>query len=130
MKKINRDQGAGNFVTRSTGNAFGQAATGTSTYGQWHHIVGSFSLGVSTIYLDGVQGSSSITGASLQNSGTTIFIGATSDGTASGFNWTGLIDEVAIYNRPLTPAEVAFFSSRRRHTRFDCDWSSDVCSSD
>src|SRR2546430_11001892 len=29
-------------------------------------------------------------------------------------------------------AEVLFFvfSSRRRHTRFDCDWSSDVCSSD
>src|SRR5256886_11064927 len=25
---------------------------------------------------------------------------------------------------------VLFFSSRRRHTRFDCDWSSDVCSSD
>src|SRR5688572_163741 len=28
-----------------------------------------------------------------------------------------------------TPS-VFFFSSRRRHTRFDCDWSSDVCSSD
>src|SRR2546430_6173736 len=25
---------------------------------------------------------------------------------------------------------VFFFSSRRRRTRFDCDWSSDVCSSD
>src|SRR2546430_9448304 len=25
---------------------------------------------------------------------------------------------------------LVFFSSRRRHTRFDCDWSSDVCSSD
>src|SRR2546430_5719791 len=25
---------------------------------------------------------------------------------------------------------LSFFSSRRRHTRFDCDWSSDVCSSD
>src|SRR3989475_8982485 len=25
---------------------------------------------------------------------------------------------------------VYFFSSRRRHTTFDCDWSSDVCSSD
>src|SRR2546430_5982899 len=23
-----------------------------------------------------------------------------------------------------------FFTSRGRHTRFDCDWSSDVCSSD
>src|SRR5256886_5981536 len=30
---------------------------------------------------------------------------------------------VVIWNR-------FFFSSRRRHTRFDCDWSSDVCSSD
>src|SRR2546427_11183087 len=27
-------------------------------------------------------------------------------------------------------ADSFFFSSRRRHTRFDCDWSSDVCSSD
>src|SRR5256886_10945452 len=26
--------------------------------------------------------------------------------------------------------EFFFFSSRRRHTIFDCDWSSDVCSSD
>src|SRR6266481_8999542 len=25
---------------------------------------------------------------------------------------------------------VFFFSSRRRHTRWNCDWSSDVCSSD
>src|SRR2546430_4828085 len=32
----------------------------------------------------------------------------------------------------VTPksASTSFFSSRRRHTRFDCDWSSDVCSSD
>src|SRR2546427_12241355 len=27
-------------------------------------------------------------------------------------------------------SSIFFFSSRRRHTRFDCDWSSDVCSSD
>src|SRR2546430_5701634 len=27
-------------------------------------------------------------------------------------------------------SEFFFFSSRRRHTIFDCDWSSDVCSSD
>src|SRR2546430_15713852 len=28
------------------------------------------------------------------------------------------------------PCAFVFFTSRRRHTRFDCDWSSDVCSSD
>src|SRR5438270_7555963 len=32
--------------------------------------------------------------------------------------------------RPLRGGLFFFFSSRRRHTRFDCDWSSDVCSSD
>src|SRR2546430_3749521 len=37
-----------------------------------------------------------------------------------------------MYGEPLLTLEslVFFFSSRRRHTRFDCDWSSDVCSSD
>src|SRR5256886_8100613 len=32
--------------------------------------------------------------------------------------------------RSICSVVVFFFSSRRRHTRFDCDWSSDVCSSD
>src|SRR5690242_9039010 len=34
-------------------------------------------------------------------------------------------DEVHIHVR-----DIFFFSSRRRHTRLTCDWSSDVCSSD
>src|SRR2546430_9280108 len=33
-------------------------------------------------------------------------------------------------NRTSVAVLFFFFSSRRRHTRFDCDWSSDVCSSD
>src|SRR2546430_3185280 len=33
-------------------------------------------------------------------------------------------------NECLDECFLFFFSSRRRHTRFDCDWSSDVCSSD
>src|SRR2546430_9332856 len=35
-----------------------------------------------------------------------------------------------IEGRPRVGFVSCFFSSRRRHTRFDCDWSSDVCSSD
>src|SRR5256886_10000971 len=34
------------------------------------------------------------------------------------------------WNQSLSSVCFFFFSSRRRHTRFDCDWSSDVCSSD
>src|SRR5690606_40055121 len=32
--------------------------------------------------------------------------------------------------RPRSSTVLFFFSSRRRHTRFSRDWSSDVCSSD
>src|SRR6266568_3124126 len=31
---------------------------------------------------------------------------------------------------PISSEPLFFFSSRRRHTRWNCDWSSDVCSSD
>src|SRR5256885_4955376 len=37
--------------------------------------------------------------------------------------------EVALGPRPY-PCHLFFFSSRRRHTRLQGDWSSDVCSSD
>src|SRR2546430_9818562 len=55
-------------------------------------------------------------------------------------NW--VLRGVTAFDRYVTRAERSllearqeslgrfFFSSRRRHTRFDCDWSSDVCSSD
>src|SRR2546430_10042682 len=36
----------------------------------------------------------------------------------------------AIPPRTCHYSRVFSFSRRRRHTRFDCDWSSDVCSSD
>src|SRR2546430_13549953 len=39
---------------------------------------------------------------------------------------------LVFFRSPEEPVHCAivFFSSRRRHTRFDCDWGSDVCSSD
>src|SRR2546430_1864300 len=44
------------------------------------------------------------------------------------------VDEVAVVDGERVTeggrGASVFFSSRRRHTRFDCDWSSDVCSSD
>src|SRR5260221_1884653 len=36
----------------------------------------------------------------------------------------------AVYERSRDTEGIFFFSSRRRHTRSLCDWSSDVCSSD
>src|SRR3989475_4445844 len=39
-------------------------------------------------------------------------------------------DNILDLNITIVQSFFFFFSSRRRHTRFDCDWSSDVCSSD
>src|SRR2546430_8971806 len=53
---------------------------------------------------------------------------------SDGSEWGGAGFIVSRTERQLErggrPAIFFFFSSRRRHTRFDCDWSSDVCSSD
>src|SRR5689334_5297905 len=39
-------------------------------------------------------------------------------------------DLAAVTTGHATTVAAFFFSSRRRHTRWNCDWSSDVCSSD
>src|SRR2546430_3898569 len=46
------------------------------------------------------------------------------------FAWTGSMASDGISATQKARLCSFFFSSRRRHTRFDCDWSSDVCSSD
>src|SRR5256886_8880805 len=51
---------------------------------------------------------------------------AMSGGPARGSSATAFVSGFT-----TNPVDASFFfSSRRRHTRFDCDWSSDVCSSD
>lgn len=105
---VNQGDGVGNFVAFNNSGTFVLTGTQPFTRGAWHHLVGVFdgAGGTATVYLDGVQGTSETIGGALQNAGTTMFIGATRDGAASGFNWTGLIDEVAFYGRALTSEEI------------------------
>src|SRR6266571_654507 len=47
-------------------------------------------------------------------------------------NWKGVFPAASTFfnDDQRLDIEFFFFSSRRRHTRLTCDWSSDVCSSD
>src|SRR2546430_6006818 len=52
-----------------------------------------------------------------------------------GFGTTGtVLGDKSVWGkglgRELMQLRAVYLSSRRRHTKFDCDWSSDVCSSD
>jgi Concanavalin A-like lectin/glucanases superfamily len=99
-----------NFVVRNQDNAFaGAVAASASARAQWHHLVGIFSDGVATIFVDGVQGSAPNIGGVLQDAGPDpdrVMIGATRSGTVSSFNFKGCIDEVAIYDYALSAAQI------------------------
>lgn len=79
----------------------GQAASSLASEGQWKHLVISFSGAgaVAQIYVDGEEVTSfaSDTAVSWEPMGSTIRLGV---------NYVGLIDELATFDRALTPDEV------------------------
>ena len=101
----------GGFVVRNQAATVGAGvASGLSARQQWHHIVGIFSGGSATIFVDGVQGSTSSIGGALRDGGPMpdrVMIGATRAGTGmDAYNFSGFIDEVAIYDYALTPVQI------------------------
>jgi len=74
----------------------------------WHHIVGTWSLAESIfqLYLDGspVGSNDGLPSAALTASGLNLYLGRWGY-SASGY-YSGIISEVRIYNRALTPQEI------------------------
>src|SRR6185295_11261331 len=96
----------------TTGNRLALAKANTATIVQsnrtvtdtaWHHVVATKNGAVSKLYIDGVDVTGTITNQTLVN--------ATSStlrlGTDSGTWMSGVLDEVAIYNKVLTPQRIS-----------------------
>jgi hypothetical protein len=94
-----------NLAVRNQASTFGLAAAPTPLpRGRWHHLVGIYDGGVMTLYVNGSLAASVPFPGTLRNGGPSpdrVLIGATRDGSNSSFQWKGLIDEVAIYDRAL-----------------------------
>lgn len=72
----------------------------------WHHIVATVEGGVRTdMYVDGALVASDTSGYNLQNRNNPMQIGGNPD--AGGRGWDGNIDDVAVWDRVLTPAEIS-----------------------
>src|SRR5439155_22097579 len=71
----------------------------------WHHIAVTFGPSGSTLYLDGVAQGSAVGAGLNNNAGVALTIGAWG-GDGAGFS-TSSIDDVAIWDQPLTAAQVA-----------------------
>jgi hypothetical protein len=91
------------------GLAYCLASDGPIGVGQWHHIAGVYDANAGRIYVDGVM-RGSIASAGIPTPTTIWKIGNVSGGgTGTGF-FQGAIDDVRVYNRALTGAEIAALS--------------------
>ena len=78
----------------------------TLNVGQWTHVVQIWTGTTLSLYLNGVLDSSLVTSGSLSPGSQPVRIGG---GAPSGapFHFTGNLDEIRIYNRPLSEQEIS-----------------------
>ena len=117
-EQVNLDTGAAGhsirfFVRNVAGTQGAAASTFMPTNGNWHQLVGvcDQSNGIVVLYVDGVSNSSGAFPANtgLLNARTPLSIGSREAGNVPGVynnQFSGAIDEVAVYNKVLTPAQV------------------------
>ncbi len=96
------------FSTFGTGSAGYLTSPGTINDGNWHYLVGVRNGTSVAIYLDGVQVNSAAVSAGYNsNSGASVItIGNLSSGGSCNHYWNGNIQDVRIYDRALSGAEV------------------------
>ena len=80
------------------------AVPGSFTFGPWHHVVASYGPTSGSVYVDGVAVSTTWAARTFTAVPETV-IGA--QATTLNFKVSGSIDEVAIWSRALTAADVA-----------------------
>jgi hypothetical protein len=87
----------------------GNTAVGTN---EWHHVCGTYNGSSIDLYLDGaLDASLPNTMTPIGTSTTNLFIGENPE--ATGRYWDGLIDEVRIYSRALSRAEILYLMCKR-----------------
>jgi hypothetical protein len=72
---------------------------------QWHHVAGIYDGTRMTIYIDGIADAYKEATGLISASTLNLYIGENSETT--GRYWSGLIDDVRLYNRGLTPDELS-----------------------
>jgi len=79
--------------------------TGTFNLGTWYHIAGVMNGSTMYLYVNGVQVGSTSLGNNIGNSANNLTLGERGD-LISGSTFAGLLDDVRVYNRALSSAEL------------------------
>jgi streptogramin lyase len=102
------------FVSTNSGSSFAVASTSVPPTGEWHHIAGTYDGATVDLYIDGVLQSSVGQSGSISPMAANSFltIGSEDGRTFCGASclgnryFNGIIDEVEIFNRALSAAEI------------------------
>ncbi len=117
-EQFNLDTGNGGsahdfrFFVRDAGGGVHLANGTIAPNGAWHHVVGvcNETAGYVALYVDGVSNASSTitAGSGILSSSNAVSIGSRQSGTtAYDDQFVGTLDEVALYNFALTPAQIS-----------------------
>ncbi len=102
------------FAVRSGGsNIIADSATIVST-SNWWHVAGTYDGKTATVYVNGASsGASSQSGSgnSIQVTATPLRIGDEGDGSGT-YKFSGVIDEVRIFNRALSPEDIGILYTK------------------
>jgi hypothetical protein len=98
--------GVPNFYVSHTGTDYPSAVAATPLQpGHWYHLVGTFDGTNIRIYVNGSLAGTTFSPGSIHTNSQPFYIGRTDTGGATNF-FNGQIDEVAVFNRALSPAEI------------------------
>src|SRR3990167_7538534 len=101
---------------RNTGGGGAGAASTTNVEGAWHHVVALRSGVDIRLYVDGVKEYNNNIATGNYTSGSVDTIGANYNGGARRNWFSGLIDDLRVYNRALTLGEVQSLSNGNQST--------------
>jgi hypothetical protein len=95
------------------------SALGLVSLNAWTNIVGTFdaSTTIASVYVNGVFAAAAPTGVSVLNTTQPLYVGRLPD---SQFAWNGSIDDLRIYDRVLSTAEIAAVSRPLPLTNDQC----------
>jgi hypothetical protein len=81
--------------------------------GQWHHVVALQEVGVSArIYVDGVPAKAAVAAGNLLTTTAPLVIGGFHNGTGPAQTFNGWLDELQIYDRAISDAEIAYLRTK------------------
>jgi hypothetical protein len=115
---VTKGDGAWRLQRNGTANSVVFSCSGLSTVsiastvalndGKWHHVVGQYGSGFLIIYIDGVLNNYASTSGSISTNSYNVRIGANAQ--TSGKEFDGAIYDVRVYNRALSPTDVAYLA--------------------